>query len=81
MVRVGGVVFAVGALATAITFVPFFLGTDPFPAYAYVLSMLMGAGFALAGAGFWRSVRAQRRAARAQAAAPPAASPAARAGE
>ncbi|WP_416237216.1 hypothetical protein [Streptomyces marinisediminis] len=67
LVRVGGVVFAAGALATLVTFVPFFLGTDPFPSYAYALSMLMGVGFALAGAGFWRGVRAQRHGVRAQA--------------
>ncbi|WP_257578274.1 hypothetical protein [Streptomyces sp. JJ38] len=67
LIRVGMVVFTLGALATVITFVPLFLGTDPFPSAAYFLSMLMGLGFALAGAGFLRSVAAQRRAVRRQA--------------
>lgn len=65
LVRIGGIVFVVGAVATLITFVPFFLGTDPFPAAAYVVSMLMGVGFALAGAGLGRSMAVQRRRTRA----------------
>ncbi|MEE1929626.1 hypothetical protein V1J52_15780 [Streptomyces sp. TRM 70351] len=68
LVRFGGGVFALGAVATLITFVPLFLGTEPFPPPAYFLSMLMGAGFALAGAGFLRSLAAQRREVRRQAA-------------
>lgn len=61
LVRAGAVVFLVGAIATMITFVPFFIGTEPFPATAYFVSMLMGAGFALGVAGLVRSVAAQRR--------------------
>lgn len=63
--RTGGIVFALGALATLVTVAPLFLGTDPFPAPAYFLCMLMGVGFALAAAGLLRSASAERRAARA----------------
>ncbi len=75
LIRVGMVVFTLGALATVITFLPLFLGTEPFPTAAYVLSMLMGVGFALAGAGFLRGVAAQRRAARRHGQATPEGSP------
>lgn len=61
LVRVGGAVFAVGAIATLITFIPMFVGSEPFPPIAYGVSMLMGAGFALAGAGLLRSIAVQRR--------------------
>ncbi|MBB1261585.1 hypothetical protein [Streptomyces alkaliterrae] len=61
LVRVGGIVFVIGALATLVTFVPFFVGTEPFPPTAYFVSMLMGVGFALAGAGLLRAVFEQRR--------------------
>ncbi|GAB3112220.1 hypothetical protein GCM10027160_14030 [Streptomyces calidiresistens] len=54
-------VFAVGAVATLITFIPMFIGSEPFPPIAYGVSMLMGAGFALAGAGMIRDILAQRR--------------------
>ncbi|WP_267242619.1 hypothetical protein [Streptomyces sp. PR69] len=64
LVRVGGIVFIVGAVATLITLAPLFLGTEPFPSYAYAVCMLMGAGFAIAGAGVLRSIAAQRSQAR-----------------
>jgi hypothetical protein len=64
LVRVGGVLFAVGALATLVTVAPLFLGTEPFPAPAYFVCMLMGLGFAVAAGGVLRSVAAERRAAR-----------------
>lgn len=51
-----------------ITFVPFFIGAEPFPATAYFVSMLMGAGFALGAVGLLRSMAAQRRQTRAAAA-------------
>ncbi|MFD3332765.1 hypothetical protein ACFWV1_08935 [Streptomyces sp. NPDC058700] len=70
LVKAGVVVFAVGALATLVTVAPLFLGTDPFPTVAYCVSMLMGVGFALAGAGVLRSIAAQRRQARGGQAAP-----------
>lgn len=49
-----------GALATVVTVAPLFLGTDPFPAPAYFVCMLMGVGFLLAAAGLVRSARGQR---------------------
>lgn len=61
LVRSGGVVFLVGAVATVVTVAPLFLGTEPFPAPAYFVCMLMGVGFALAAAGLVRSARSQRR--------------------
>jgi hypothetical protein len=65
LVRAGGVVFLIGAVATLVTVAPLFLGTEPFPAPAYFVCMLMGVGFALAAAGVLRSASAQRHAARA----------------
>ncbi|MFC4494511.1 hypothetical protein ACFPA8_10245 [Streptomyces ovatisporus] len=64
LVRIGGVIFLVGALATLVTIAPLFLGTEPFPAPAYFVCMLMAAGFALAAAGVVRSAACQRREAR-----------------
>ncbi|MER6997609.1 hypothetical protein [Streptomyces sp. NPDC000410] len=68
LVRVGAIVFIVGAVATLVTVAPLFLGTDPFPTVAYLVSMLMGVGFLIAGAGVLRSIAAQRRQARASSA-------------
>ncbi|WKX71024.1 hypothetical protein [Streptomyces sp. XD-27] len=65
LVRTGAIVFIVGAVATLATVAPLLLGADPLPTAAYLVSMLMGVGFALAGAGVLRSVAAQRRQARA----------------
>ncbi|OEV04892.1 hypothetical protein [Streptomyces oceani] len=65
LVRAGGIVFALGALATLITVAPLFLGTERFPAPAYFVCMLMGVGFVLAAAGLLRSAAAQRQAVRA----------------
>lgn len=56
LVQVGAIVFFIGAVATLVTVAPLFLGTDPFPTIAYAVSMLMGAGFLIAGAGVVRSV-------------------------
>lgn len=64
LVRAGAIVFIIGAAATLATVAPLFLGTDPFPTVAYLVSMLMGAGFLIAAAGVFRSVAAQRRQAR-----------------
>ncbi|MGP3922704.1 hypothetical protein [Streptomyces sp. 8N616] len=61
LVRAGVIVFVVGALATLATVAPLFLGAEPLPPAAYFVSMLMGAGFAIAAAGVLRSVAAQRR--------------------
>jgi hypothetical protein len=61
LVRVGAIVFIVGAVATLLTVAPLFLGTDPFPPVAYAVCMLMGVGFVIAAAGLLRSIAAQRR--------------------
>ncbi|MER6106221.1 hypothetical protein ABT115_29060 [Streptomyces sp. NPDC001832] len=58
LVRIGAIVFFIGALATLVTMAPLFLGTDPLPPIAWSLSMLMGVGFLIAAAGLVRSVRA-----------------------
>ncbi|MDQ0684570.1 hypothetical protein QF032_003581 [Streptomyces achromogenes] len=64
LIRAGAVVFFVGAVATLVTVAPLFLGSTPFPTYMFGLSMLMGVGFLIAGAGVLRSVAAGRRRAR-----------------
>ncbi|MER6157372.1 hypothetical protein ABT147_17800 [Streptomyces sp. NPDC001868] len=64
LIRVGAIVFIVGAVATLVTVAPLFLGTTPFPTFMFVLSMLMGVGFLIAGAGVLQSVAAGRRRAR-----------------
>ncbi|WP_424889661.1 hypothetical protein [Streptomyces sp. XH2] len=73
LVRIGAVVFLVGAVATLATVAPLFLGADPLPPAAYFVCMLMGVGFLIAGAGVLQSIAAQRRQARASAAGSPAA--------
>ena len=62
--RVGVIVFIVGAVATLVTVAPLFLGTEPFPSIAYAVCMLMGVGFLIAAAGVLRSIAAQRRGAK-----------------
>lgn len=64
LVRTGGIVFFAGAVATLVTVAPLLLGKSPFPAYMFGLSMLMGVGFLIAGAGVLRTMAAQRRRAR-----------------
>ncbi|MGK5732892.1 hypothetical protein [Streptomyces sp. URMC 124] len=73
LVRIGAIVFLVGAVATLATVAPLFLGADPLPPAAYFVCMLMGVGFLIAGAGVLRSIAEQRRQARAASAAGPAA--------
>ncbi|QES48869.1 hypothetical protein DEJ50_14625 [Streptomyces venezuelae] len=65
LVKAGGIVFVLGALATLATMAPLFLDTDPFPSYAWAVCMLMGVGFIISAAGVLRGIAAQRRAARA----------------
>ncbi|KUH37483.1 MULTISPECIES: hypothetical protein [Streptomyces] len=65
LIRVGAILFIVGAVATLVTVAPLFLGTEPFPTAAYLVSMLMGVGFLVAAAGVLRTIAAQRRQARA----------------
>ncbi|MFE2227774.1 hypothetical protein [Streptomyces kronopolitis] len=74
LVRIGAIMFLVGAVATLATVTPLFLGTHPLPSAFYWLCMLMGAGFLVAAAGVIRSAVAQRRQAQASAdaSAPPA---------
>ncbi|MFJ8545345.1 hypothetical protein ACIRFH_25640 [Streptomyces sp. NPDC093586] len=65
LIRAGAIVFFIGAVATLVTVAPLFLGTTPFPTYMFGLSMLMGVGFLVSGAGVLRSIAAGRRQARA----------------
>lgn len=58
LVRIGAIVFFLGALSTLVTMAPLFLGTHPLPSIAWSLCMLMGVGFLIAAAGVIRSVRA-----------------------
>jgi hypothetical protein len=74
LVRVGAVVFIVGAVATLVTVAPLFLGTTPFPTVAYLVSMLMAVGFVIAAVGVLRTVGEQRRQAKSAVAASPSAS-------
>jgi hypothetical protein len=64
LIRTGAIVFFVGTVATLVTMAPLFLGTTPFPTYMFGLSMLMGVGFLVAGAGVFQSIAAGRRRAR-----------------
>ncbi|MFJ9587261.1 hypothetical protein [Streptomyces acidicola] len=64
LIRAGSVVFFLGTVATLVTLAPLFLGTTPFPTYMFGLSMLMGVGFLIAGAGVLQSIAAGRRRAR-----------------
>ncbi|AQS69024.1 hypothetical protein [Streptomyces pactum] len=73
LIRAGAIVFFIGTVATLVTVAPLFLGTTPFPTYMFGLSMLMGVGFLIAGAGVFRSIAAGR--AQARSAARPSASP------
>ncbi|GAA4808213.1 hypothetical protein GCM10023220_43250 [Streptomyces ziwulingensis] len=64
LIRAGAIVFFLGTVATLVTVAPLFLGTTPFPTYMFGLSMLMGVGFLIAGAGVFQSIAAGRRQAR-----------------
>ena len=61
LIRAGALVFFAGAVATLVTVAPLLLGMTPFPSYMFGLSMLMGVGFLIAGAGVLRSIAAGRR--------------------
>ncbi|MEY9962888.1 hypothetical protein ABIA33_000914 [Streptacidiphilus sp. MAP12-16] len=61
LVRVGAILFLVGAVATVATVAPLFLGLAPLPTAAYFVSMVMPLGFGVALVGLLRSARAQRR--------------------
>jgi hypothetical protein len=64
LIRVGAIVFFLGAIATLVTVAPLLLDANPFPTYMFGLSMLMAVGFLIAAAGVLRTLGAQRRAAR-----------------
>lgn len=64
LVRIGAIVFLVGAVGTLATIAPLLLHTRPLPTPAYFVSMLMALGLALALGGLLRSALAQRQAAR-----------------
>ena len=64
LIRAGAIVFFLGAVATLVTVAPLLLDTTPFPTYMFGLSMLMGVGFLMAGAGVFQSLAAGRRQAR-----------------
>ncbi|WP_443054324.1 hypothetical protein [Streptomyces sp. IBSBF 2435] len=61
LVRIGAIVFLVGAVGTLATVAPLLLGTRRLPTPAYFVSMLMGVGLAIALLGLLRSALAQRR--------------------
>ncbi|RKE20646.1 hypothetical protein [Streptomyces sp. TLI_171] len=61
LVRVGGVVFGIGTLATLVTFVPYFFDLARFPSAAYWLSMLMPLGLLVSLVGLLAGARAQSR--------------------
>lgn len=60
LVRVGGVLFLIGLLATVATVLPLLLGTSRLPTGAYLLSMLMPAGLGAALVGLLVDARARR---------------------
>jgi hypothetical protein len=63
LVRIGAILFMIGAVGTIVTVAPLLLGTSPLPTPAYFVSMLMGVGLAVALVGLLRSALAQRQAA------------------
>ncbi|WP_037608313.1 hypothetical protein [Streptacidiphilus rugosus] len=62
LVRIGAILFALGAVATIATVAPLFLGLHRLPTAAYFVCMTMPLGFAVALAGLFRTARSQRRA-------------------
>jgi hypothetical protein len=61
LVRVGAILFLIGAVATLVTVAPLFLGLSRLPTPAYFVSMVMPLGFGVALLGLLRSARAQKR--------------------
>ncbi|HSK25699.1 MAG TPA: hypothetical protein VK894_02165 [Jiangellales bacterium] len=62
----GGVLVAIGAVAAVATVVPYVVGSEPLPAAAYLLAMLMPVGFGLLLLGLWGTARSRSRRARSQ---------------
>lgn len=60
LVRIGAVLFIVGAVGTLATMAPLLLGTSRLPTPAYFVSMLMGVGLAVALVGLLKAAMAQR---------------------
>ncbi|WP_323377976.1 hypothetical protein [Streptomyces smaragdinus] len=60
LVRIGAVLFGIGAIGTLATVIPLFTGADPLPTAAYLISMLMGVGFAVALVGLLAQARSAR---------------------
>lgn len=60
LVRVGAILFLVGAVGTLATIAPLLLGTSRLPTPAYFVSMLMGVGMAVALSGLLKAALAQR---------------------
>ncbi|SEN06940.1 hypothetical protein SAMN05216267_1001123 [Actinacidiphila rubida] len=60
LVRVGAILFLVGAVGTLATVAPLLLGTSRLPTPAYFVSMLMGVGLAVALCGLLKAALAQR---------------------
>ena len=61
LVRVGAILFLIGAVATVVTVAPLFLHLHRLPTPAYFVCMVMPLGFAVALAGLLTSARSQRR--------------------
>jgi hypothetical protein len=61
LVRVGAILFLIGAVATVITVAPMFLHLTRLPTPAYFVCMVMPLGFAVALFGLLKSARSQRR--------------------
>ena len=63
LVRVGAILFVIGAVATVVTVAPLFLHLTRLPTAAYFVCMVMPLGFGVALIGLLRSARSQRRSA------------------
>ncbi|QMU67493.1 hypothetical protein [Streptacidiphilus sp. P02-A3a] len=61
LVRVGAILFLIGAVATVVTVAPLFLHLSRLPTAAYFVCMVMPLGFAVALLGLLKSARGQRR--------------------
>ncbi|MYW00947.1 hypothetical protein [Streptomyces sp. SID3343] len=61
LVRIGAALFIIGTIATLATITPLLIGTKALPTAVYLVSTLMPLGFAVAGAGLFKSARNQRR--------------------
>ena len=61
LVRVGAILFLIGAVATVVTVAPLFLHLTRLPTPAYFVCMVMPLGFAVALFGLLKSARSQRR--------------------